>query len=166
MTYPRGIAYGLCMPDLNVRELHLDDLQNGFLKTLDALRPTSHSDPENITAVFERLRQNSDVIVAVAEIEGRIVGTGTLHLLRKFLYGGSISAQIEDVAVISEEQRTGIGRAIIDFLLSVAQSAGCYKTMLHCDDEVMPFYCKFGFRRTTNGMRFDHLDVKNRARDL
>tara|TARA_B100001013_G_C24401921_1_gene360408 strand:+ start:96 stop:575 length:480 start_codon:yes stop_codon:yes gene_type:complete len=153
------------MPYLNVRELHSDDLQNGFLTTLDALRPTSHADLENITAVFERLQQNPDVIVAVAEIEGQIIGTGTLHLLRKFLYGGSISAQIEDVAVVPEEQHAGIGRAVIDFLLSFAQSAGCYKTMLHCDDEVMPFYRKFGFHPTTNGMRFDHPDAENRGKD-
>ena len=144
------------MADLRIRELCAEDLGNGFLEALDALRPASHIDPADAQAIFERLDRNPDVTVAVAERDGRIVGTGTLFIQPKFLHGGSTFGHIEDVAVAADLQGSGIGRAVIDFLLARAQAAGCYKTMLYCEDSVLPFYGKLGFRRTTNGMRFDH----------
>lgn len=150
MAYRAPVA-GLC-----VRELREDDLRNGFPETLDALRPTSGIDPAAAAAVFERLRRNPDTIVAVAEQDGRIVGAGTLHLLRKFLYGGSVAGHVEDVAVAAGRQGSGVGSAVVRYLLSRARQAGCYKTVLYCEDGLMPFYGKLGFRRTTNGMRFDH----------
>ena len=72
------------------------------------------------------------------------------------LVGGSTFGSIEDVAVAVDQQGAGIGRALINHLLARAQAANCYKTVLYCEDEVLPFYAKIGFRRTTNGMRYDH----------
>ena len=144
------------MADLRVRELLAGDLRNGFFETLDALRPAADVDPGAAAAIFAHIRRNPDSIVAVAEQDGRVVGTGTLYLFRKFLYGGSIAAHIEDVAVAADRQRSGVGRAVIEYLLARAQKAGCYKTVLYCKDDVLPFYRKLGFRHTTAGMRFDH----------
>ena len=144
------------MADLQVRELCADDLCNGFFETLDALRPSSDIDPDAAAGILEQVGRSPDTVVAVAEQDGRIVGTGTLYVLRKFLYGGSTAAQIEDVAVATDRQRSGAGRAVIEYLLARAQAVGCYKTVLFCEDEVLPFYRRLGFRHTTNGMRFDH----------
>ncbi len=144
------------MADLHVRELQAGDLRNGFFETLDALRPTGDADPGAASAIFAHIRRTPDTVVAVAEQDGRIVGTGTLYLFRKFLYGGSTAAHIEDVAVAADRQRAGVGRAVIEYLLARAQAAGCYKTVLYCEDDVLPFYRRLGFRHTTNGMRFDH----------
>ncbi|MDD9984932.1 MAG: GNAT family N-acetyltransferase [Spirochaetaceae bacterium] len=144
------------MAALQVRELQACDLGNGFFATLDALRPTGDVDADAAAAIFEQVRRNPDTVVAVAELDGRIVGTGTLYLLRKFLYGGSTAAHIEDVAVAADRQRAGVGRAVIEYLLGRAEAAGCYKTVLYCEDDVLPFYRRLGFRHTTNGMRFDH----------
>jgi glucosamine-phosphate N-acetyltransferase len=144
------------MPDLRIRELQAGDLRNGFFETLDALRPVGNVDPGAAAAIFAQVRRTPNTVVAVAEQDGRIVGTGTLYLLRKFLYGGSTAAHIEDVAVAADRQRSGVGRAVIEYLLRRAQAAGCYKTVLYCEDDVLPFYRRLGFRHTTNGMRFDH----------
>lgn len=144
------------MPDLRIRELQACDLRNGFFETLDALRPTGDVDPDAAAAIFEQVRRNPDTVVAVAELDGRVVATGTLYLMRKFLYGGSTAAHVEDVAVAADRQRAGVGRAVIEYLLARAQAAGCYKTVLYCEDGVLPFYRRLGFRHTTNGMRFDH----------
>lgn len=151
-----GIAYRAAMPDLRIRELQAGDLRNGFFETLDALRPTGDPDPGAAAALFAQVCRNPDTVVAVAEQDGRVVGTGTLYLFRKFLYGGSTAAHIEDVAVAADRQHAGVGRAVIEYLLARAQKAGCYKTVLYCEDDVLPFYRKLGFRHTTNGMRFDH----------
>lgn len=144
------------MADLRIRELQARDLGNGLFATLDALRPTGDVDADAAAAIFEQVQRNPDSVVAVAEQDGRIVGTGTLYLLRKFLYGGSTAAHIEDVAVAADRQGAGVGRAVIEYLLARAEAAGCYKTVLYCEDDVLPFYRRLGFRHTTNGMRFDH----------
>ena len=104
------MAYRAPVASLRVRELRADDLRNGFPETLDALRPTSGIDPAAAAAIFERVRRNPDTVVAVAEQDGRIVGTGTLYLLRKFLYGGSTVGHVEDVAVAAGRQRSGVGK--------------------------------------------------------
>lgn len=150
------MAYRAPVANLLVRELRADDLRNGFPETLDALRPTSGIDPAAAAAVFERVRRSPDTVVAVAEQDGRIVGTGTLYLLRKFLYGGSTVGHVEDVAVAAGRQRSGVGSAVLRYLLARAQQAGCYKTVLYCEDHATPFYRRLGFRRATNGMRYDH----------
>ena len=41
-------------------------------------------------------------------------------------------------------------------LLDVAKERKCYKTILNCEDELVSFYEKIGFRQKTNEMRFDH----------
>ena len=147
------------MVDLKVRELCTKDLSTGFFETLDALRPSSDIDPNKAQHILNQVDQDPNTVVAVAEQDGRIVGTGTLHILRKFLYGGSAIGLIEDVAIAKDRQRLGAGRAVIDYLLGRAKAVGCYKTVLYCDDEVLPFYRRLGFHHTTNGMRFDHASV-------
>ena len=97
-----------------------------------------------------------DCVVAVAEVDGRIVGAATLLVEHKFINQAGRAGHIEDVAVAVEQQGRGIGRALIRFLLQRAAEAGCYKTILDCADDVLPFYERLGFRRSTNGMDFRH----------
>ena len=141
---------------VRVRHLREVDLHNGFLETLDALRPASDLSPERALEVFRRLDRNPDCVVAVAEVEGRIAGAATLLIEHKFINQGGVAGHIEDVAVAAGQQGRGIGSALIRYLLARAEAAGCYKTTLDCADGVMPFYRRLGFRRRTNGMDFRH----------
>ena len=141
---------------VRVRHLREVDLHNGFLETLDALRPASDLAPERAAEVFRRLERNPDCVVAVAEVEGRIAGAATLLIEHKFINQGGVAGHIEDVAVAAGQQGRGIGSALIRYLLARAEAAGCYKTTLDCADGVMPFYRRLGFRRRTNGMDFRH----------
>ena len=141
---------------VRVRHLREVDLHNGFLETLDALRPASDLAPERAAEVFRRLDRNPDCVVAVAEVEGRIAGAATLLIEHKFINQGGVAGHIEDVAVAAGQQGRGIGSALIRYLLARAEAAGCYKTTLDCADGVMPFYRRLGFRRRTNGMDFRH----------
>ena len=50
----------------------------------------------------------------------------------------------------------GIGMKLVLSLLDVAKERKCYKTILNCEDELVSFYEKIGFRQKTNEMRFDH----------
>ncbi len=141
---------------VTVRPLTECDLNNGFLETLDALRPASDLAPQRAREVFRRLDGNPDCVVAVAVAGGRVVGAATLLIEHKFINQAGRAGHIEDVAVAADRQGTGIGGALIRYLLARAAEAGCYKTILDCADDVVPFYERLGFRRRTNGMDFRH----------
>ncbi len=144
------------MSDLNIRELRKEDLGNGFLITLDSLRQTSDIERNKAEEIFEKINSNPDHIIAVAELDGKIVGSTTLLIEPKFIHGGGLVGHIEDVVVDKNFQGQKIGEKIMKFLLEFAKNRGCYKTILDCTDDVKPFYEKLGFKHIANELRFDH----------
>jgi len=145
------------MSDITIRKLQKDDLWKGFLITLDSLRQASSIDKKTAEKIFDKINSNPDHIVAVAVIEGKIVGSTTLLIETKFIHNGGRVGHIEDVVVDKEYQRKGIGEKIITYLLRYAKDQGCYKTILDCVDDVKPFYEKLGFKHNANALRFDHI---------
>ncbi|GBL41845.1 N-acetyltransferase [Nitrosopumilaceae archaeon] len=145
------------MSDITIRKLQKDDLWNGFLITLDSLRQASNIDKKTAEKIFDKINSNPDHIVAVAVIEGKIVGSTTLLIETKFIHNGGRVGHIEDVVVDKKYQRKGIGEKIITYLLRYAKDQGCYKTILDCVDDVKPFYEKLGFKHNANALRFDHI---------
>jgi glucosamine-phosphate N-acetyltransferase len=145
------------MSNVTIRKLQKEDLWNGFLHTLDSLRQTSSMDKKTAEKIFDKINSNSDHIVVVAIIEGKIVGSTTLVIETKFIHNGSKVGHIEDVVVDKEYQKKGIGEKIIMYVLRYAKDQGCYKTILDCADEVKPFYEKLGFKHNANALRFDHI---------
>ena len=145
------------MSNVTIRKLQKEDLWNGFLHTLDSLRQASNMDKKTADKIFDKINSNPDHIVAVAIIEGKIVGSTTLLIETKFIHNGGKVGHIEDVVVDKEYQREGIGTKIVMYILRYAKDQGCYKTILDCADEVKPFYEKLGFKHNANTLRFDHI---------
>ena len=139
-----------------IRELRKEDLWNGFLTTLDSLRKASDIDRNKADEIFEKINSNLDHIVAVAELDGKIVGSTTLLIEPKFIHKGGVVGHIEDVAIDKKFQGQKIGEKIMKYLLEFAKNRGCYKTILDCTDDVKPFYEKLGFKHIANELRFDH----------
>ncbi len=139
-----------------IRELRKEDLWNGFLTTLDTLRQTSDIDRNKADEIFEKINSNPDHIVAVAELDGKIVGSTTLLIEPKFIHKGGVVGHIEDVVIDKKFQGQKIGEKIMKYLLEFAKNRGCYKTILDCTDDVKPFYEKLGFKHIANELRFDH----------
>ena len=144
------------MTEVTVRELQKDDLFNGFLTSLDSLRQASDIEKNIAEKIFEKINNNPDHIIAVAEKDQKVVGSATLLLETKFIHNGGVVGHIEDVVVDKNFQGQKIGEKIIKYLLDVAKNQGCYKTILDCTDEVKPFYEKLGFKHNANALRFDH----------
>ena len=140
-----------------IRELRKEDIQNGFLTTLDSLRKASDIDNDKAVTIFEKIDSNPDHLITVAELDGKIVGATTLLIEQKFIHDGGRVGHIEDVAVSKDFQGKKIGEKIMKHLLEIAKSRGCYKTILDCTDDVKPFYEKLGFKQTANELRFDHI---------
>lgn len=145
------------MTDPTIRKLRKDDLENGFLTTLDSLRKASDIDKNKAEEIFEKIDSNPDYLIAVAEIDGKIVGSTTLLIEQKFIHKGGLVGHIEDVVVDKNFQGQKIGEKIMKYLLEIAKNQGCYKTILDCTDDVKPFYEKLGFKQVANELRFDHI---------
>ncbi|WP_428326608.1 GNAT family N-acetyltransferase [Nitrosopumilus sp.] len=145
------------MSEPTIRKLRTDDLQNGFLTTLDSLRKTSDIDKNKAEEIFKKIDSNPDYVIAIAEVDGKIVGSTTLLIEQKFIHDGGLVGHIEDVVVDKNFQGQKIGEKIMKYLLDIAKNQGCYKTILDCTEDVKPFYEKLGFKQVANELRFDHI---------
>ena len=146
-----------------IRDLKESDLSNGFLDTLKSLTTVGDIDIEKAKKRFKEIDSDPNYIIRVAEVDGKVVGATTLIIEPKFIHNLGKVGHIEDVVTHKEFQGKGIGRKIIHSLLEDAKNRGCYKTILDCDDEVVPFYEKINydgkgksFHKHGNCMRFDH----------
>ncbi len=140
-----------------IRELKKEDLWNGFLISLDSLKEASNIDKNKAEMIFEKINSNPDHIIAVAEIDGKIVGSTTLLIESKFIHNGGKVGHIEDVVVNKNYQGQKIGEKIMKFLIEISKKRGCYKTILDCTDDVKPFYEKLGFKQVASELRLDNI---------
>ncbi|MEK6260864.1 MAG: GNAT family N-acetyltransferase [Planctomycetota bacterium] len=140
-------------PPLTIRLMDATDLRRGFLAALSALKPAELSD-EQALDVFRR-RMRSRVQTYVALMDDRVAGTASLFIEPKFIHNGGIVGHIEDVAVHVAYQHHGVGALLVGHLLGVCRQAGCYKVILDCEEDVIPFYEKLGFRQWETAMRID-----------
>ena len=82
------------------------------------------------------------------------VGTGRLvHL-------DNHHAQIGRMAVLSAFRNQGIGKAILNHLIALAQAEGVLRLVLHSQVSVIPFYAKLGF--ITQGPVYDEAGIPHR----
>jgi len=144
------------MPEIIIREIEEDDLKNGFLETLDFLRNTSDLDKNKANEILKKIKQNPNHIIHVAIDNKKIVGSTTLLIEQKFIHNGGLVGHIEDVVVRKDYEGKGIGIKLVTSLLERAKEKNCYKTILDCKDDVKQFYERIGFKRESNGMRYDH----------
>ena len=144
------------MSGLIIRKIIETDLENGFLESLDNLRQTSNLGQSSARNILEKILDNENHIIYVAELNGKIVGSTTLLIEQKFIHEGGFVGHIEDVVVNKEFEGQGIGMKLVLSLLDVAKERKCYKTILNCEDKLIPFYEKIGFKQKSTEMRFDH----------
>ena len=144
------------MSEIEIREIEEDDLEKGFLETLDFLRKASDIDKNKAKEILKKIQQNSNHIINVAVDDNKIVGSTTLLIEQKFIHDGGLVGHIEDVVVRKDYEGKGIGIKLVTSLLERAKEKNCYKTILDCKDDVKQFYERIGFKRESNGMRYDH----------
>ncbi|NWK05958.1 GNAT family N-acetyltransferase [Marine Group I thaumarchaeote] len=144
------------MSEIEIREIEDGDLEKGFLETLDFLRKASDIDKNKAKEILKKIQQNSNHIIHIAVYDNKIVGSTTLLIEQKFIHDGGLVGHIEDVVVRKDYEGRGIGIKLVTSLLERAKEKNCYKTILDCNDDVKQFYERIGFKRESNGMRYDH----------
>jgi glucosamine-phosphate N-acetyltransferase len=139
--------------NIEIAELTEQDLPSGFLESLASLSQVGLTPAE--AAEVQRYRLRQDIKTYVARLDGRVVGTASLLVERKFIHRGGKVGHIEDVAVHRDLQLKGIGTQLVKHATEEARKLGCYKVILDCFERLAPFYARLGYRVFNVGMRND-----------
>ena len=96
------------------------------------------------------LLHHAGTTVFVADLNGLIVGSVTLHILPNMTRNGRPYALIENVITDRNHRKNGVGRLVIEEAITTASAANAYKVMLltgkhRSDGGAAAFYKKLGF---------------------
>jgi glucosamine-phosphate N-acetyltransferase len=139
--------------DVVIRELSGHHVNDDLLETLAGLREVQLTGSQATDVFRSRLRAGIRTYIALAG--DRVIGTLSLLIEQKFIHQGGRVGHIEDVAVHRDHQRGGIGRLLVEHATREARRLGCYKVILNCRTELVPFYERCGYHRHDVGMRID-----------
>jgi GNAT superfamily N-acetyltransferase len=118
----------------------------------DMQRPSA----EEYKRVFQEMNTLPNYEFIVAEEAGDVIGTTVLAILPGMAHGVSPFAVIEYVVVDEKYRGKGIGKTMMEYCMSKAKEAGCYKIMLTSDNrrtEAHDFYKSLGFEASAHGFR-------------
>tara|TARA_B100000886_G_scaffold335824_1_gene293578 strand:+ start:88573 stop:88995 length:423 start_codon:yes stop_codon:yes gene_type:complete len=122
-----------------IEKKHMNEVIN-ILQSISKFQPLL----EDYNKIWENFNQisNSTGIIALNQSK-KVVGYGSI--IFEYKIRGGIMGHIEDIAVHKDFNRMGIGNAIMDYLLNLAQEKNCYKISLSCHKNNIDFYKKFYF---------------------
>lgn len=146
----------------DIRWVQPRDIYKGLIKCLNELSPTTLTEEDALSILNARKQRSVDTIVLIQYAKGwhvtgqhRVAGTASYYIEPKFIHNGGSVCHIEDVVVLSEARGMGYGKELIDFIIKIANDAGCYKVILNCDESKVGFYEKCGFHKHSVEMRLD-----------
>jgi ribosomal protein S18 acetylase RimI-like enzyme len=99
---------------------------------------------------YKRFQSYPNYRLFVATIAEMVAGTYALMVMDNLAKRGKPSAIVEDIAVLPEYQRQGIGKAMLTHARELAVQAGCYKLVLSSNlrnQTAHGFYEKLGFEK-------------------
>jgi len=117
-----------------------------ILNLLNQLTLAPIFDQDRFNKIIDSLNDNHTIYVYLKD--DNIVGMITLLIEQKLIHNGACVAHIEDLVVDKDYQNQGISSELIQYCLTQISSDKCYKVILDCKDELIPFYIKQGFNHS------------------
>jgi GNAT superfamily N-acetyltransferase len=150
---------------MQIRRARMDDLPE-ILRMLfdDRATPSTEADPgaRCYADAFAEMQRSDWNGTYVGEVDGRIVGTFMLTLIRHLMRQGALVAQIEAVRVDASRRGRGYGAEMMRWAIAEARRRGCSRMQLTSNKsrkDAHRFYERLGFRATHEGMKLA-LDVR------
>lgn len=129
---------------MKIRTLKKYDYEQ-YLPLINSFRETDFS-----KIIFEEFydKISANCEIYVIEVDGIIIGSGTICYEYKFIRNISKVAHIEDIIIGENYRGKNYGTLLIDHLIKIAQNSNCYKIILNCSDNLEGFYAKSGLIKT------------------
>lgn len=105
---------------------------------------------------FDAIASNSNMLLAVAEIQGEVVGCLQIDYLAGLSRRGAWRGQIEAVSVARRLRGRGLGAAMIRWALERCRERGCAVVQLTSHKSrgrAHRFYARLGFEASHEGMK-------------
>jgi GNAT superfamily N-acetyltransferase len=100
--------------------------------------------------LWEDISNDQSLFYPVVEVDGRIVSSCTLAIIKNLTRGLRPYGIIENVITHPDYRKKGYGTMVLQKAVDIANEKGCYKVMLMTgqkDEETLRFYDQAGFVR-------------------
>ena len=107
-------------------------------------------------AAFAAIAADANQFLAVAELDGDVVGTLQLSFIPGLSHKGAWRGQIESVRVASSQRGTGLGQRIFEWAIVQCRARGCRMVQLTTDksrEDAHRFYARLGFVASHEGFK-------------
>jgi glucosamine-phosphate N-acetyltransferase len=134
---------------MRIRDLEETDYEKGVLDLLAQLTEVKEISKEQFNGFVASLQSSNGFhrVVVMEDVEKlRIIGSATLLIERKLVHGLGLVGHIEDVVVDKRYRGQKLGLRLIERLKATGKDQGCYKIILDCARDKIPFYQKAGFQ--------------------
>ena len=147
---------------IDIREAQKRDVQavvglmNELTITTSSVESAGGSTLAGYEAVFDQIERDPNHHLLVAEIDGKIVGSGDLLIVPNLSHHGLPWAIVENVIVVEDMRRKGIARELMQYMIDFARRSGCYKIGLSSNKERLVahlMYESLGFKQYGFGYR-------------
>ncbi len=144
---------------MGLREARRDEVRRIVEMLLDDELGSTREDASDLTPYlkgFDAVAADPLNTQYVWEEGGEAVGCLQLTLVPGIAQKGMWRAQIEGVRIASSQRGTGIGRKMIQAVMSVARDRGCSVLQLTTNKlrtDAQRFYEQLGFERSHEGMK-------------
>jgi glucosamine-phosphate N-acetyltransferase len=139
--------YEKCQLYENSFEL-IEDIKSQYLHLLSFLTETKPILREEFIRQIIKISEIGDIMICYLKDSERkitILGSGTIIYEPKIIHGCKNVGHIEDIVVHENYRGQGIAQKILVKLTNNANYQNCYKVILDCKNELVPFYEKMGF---------------------
>lgn len=130
-----------------IRKLQYSDYEQ-FLLLINDFRKTNFT----LNQFKDFLSNEKNIEIYVIEVNHQLLGSGTILFERKFIHNISLYAHLEDIIIKEEFQSKGYGKLLLNYLIKICKEKKCFKILLDCKNELIPFYQKCGFSLNSNQM--------------
>lgn len=142
----------------------LDGLLSLYRELAGSKVSAAPADGTTARPVLEQILADDTRELAVAVVDGRVVGTADMVIVPNLTHRGEPWAIVENVVVAGAHRGEGVGRALFERVIAVARAAGCHKVELLSGRhrvEAHTFYRSMGLSAVAEGFKL-YLDEEPR----
>lgn len=133
-----------------IREVNSNDLNELLHMYLSLHEDSVPQNSEHLSCLWHEILSDKNYHILVYELDGKIVSSCTVVIIKNLTHGQRSYALIENVVTLKQFRGHGFATALLNEAVNIAKNAGCYKIMLLTgskEETTLHFYEKAGFNR-------------------